>query len=103
MDVTLPQYLRIARPKQLAGATRAPEGGPAPETEEERKRQPVQLLRLVALLKKQGMSMKVLQPESVEEIEPTEYAENTEKSGNKIRVSDISIFTLEVEKWRISI
>ena len=41
--------------------------------------------------------MKVFQPESVEKIEPTEYAENTEKSGNKIRVSDISIFTLEVE------
>ena len=44
------------------------------------------------------MSMKLLGPESVEEIEPAEYAENTEKSGNTIRVSEISIFTLEVEK-----
>ena len=42
--------------------------------------------------------MKLLRPESVEEIEPAEYAENTEKSGNTIRVSEISIFTLEVEK-----
>ena len=43
--------------------------------------------------------MKLLQPETVEEIKPSEYAENTEKSGNEIRVSEISIFfTLEVEK-----
>ena len=44
------------------------------------------------------MSMKLLRPESVKEIEPAEYAENTKKSANIIRVSEISIFTLEVEK-----
>jgi hypothetical protein len=33
----------------------------------------------VKLLKKQLMSMKLLQPDSVEEIELVEYAENTEK------------------------
>ena len=45
------------------------------------------------------MSMKLLQPESVEEIELVEYAENTEKSRNTIKV-----FTLEVEKvMRLSI
>ena len=44
------------------------------------------------------MSMKLLQRESIEEIEPAEYAENTENSGNTIRVSEISIFTLEVGK-----
>ena len=44
------------------------------------------------------MSMKLLRPESVEEIEPAEYAENTEKSGNTIRVSEIFIFTLEFEE-----
>ena len=44
------------------------------------------------------MSIKLLQPESVEEIELVEYAENTEKSRNTIKVSEISIFTLEVEK-----
>ena len=42
--------------------------------------------------------MKLFQLETVEEIKPSEQAENTEKSGNEIRVSDISIFTLEVEK-----
>ena len=36
--------------------------------------------------------------ESVEEIELVEYAENTEKSRNTIKVSEISILTLEVEK-----
>ena len=60
----------------------------------------MQLLRLVALLKKLGMSMKLLGPESVEEIEPAEYAENTEKSGNKIRTSEILFLLL---KWRILI
>ena len=50
------------------------------------------------------MSMKLLKPESVEEIELVEYTENTEKSRNAIEVSEISIFTLEVEKlMRISI
>ena len=44
------------------------------------------------------MSMKLLQPESVEEIELVEYAENTEKSRNTIKVSEISICTLEAEK-----
>jgi hypothetical protein len=44
------------------------------------------------------MSIKLLQPESVEEIELVEYAENTEKSRNTIKVSEISILTLEVEK-----
>ena len=100
MDVTPPQYLRTSPLKQLAGATRAPGGGPAPEDwgGGRGELQPEQLLRLVTLLKKQWMSMKLLRPESVEEIEPAEYAENTEKSGNTIRVSEISIFTLEVEK-----
>ena len=42
--------------------------------------------------------MKLFQPESVEEIELVEYAEKTEKSRNAIKVSEISIFTLEVEK-----
>ena len=42
--------------------------------------------------------MKLLQSKSVEEIELVEYAENTEKSSNTIKVSEISIFTLEVEK-----
>ena len=37
------------------------------------------------------MSMKLLQPESVEEIELVEYAENTEKYRNTIKVSEISI------------
>ena len=50
------------------------------------------------LLKKQWMSMKLLRPESIEETEPAEYAKNTEKSGNTIKVSEISIFTLEMEK-----
>ena len=36
--------------------------------------------------------------ESVEEIGLVEYAENTAKSGNTIKVSEISILTLEVEK-----
>ena len=36
--------------------------------------------------------------ESVEEIELVEYAENTEKSRNTIKVSEIYILTLEVEK-----
>jgi hypothetical protein len=50
------------------------------------------------------MSMKLLQPESVEEIELVEYAVNTEKSRIKIKVSEISIFTLEVQKlMRLSI
>ena len=40
------------------------------------------------------MSMNLLRPESVKEIEPAEYAENTEKSGNTIGVSVISIFTM---------
>ena len=44
------------------------------------------------------MSMKLLQPESVEKIELVEYAENAEKSRKTIKVSEISIFTLEVEK-----
>ena len=44
------------------------------------------------------MSMKLLQPESVEDIELLEYAVNTEKSRNTIKVSETSIFTLEVEK-----
>ena len=44
------------------------------------------------------MSIKLLQPESVEEIELVEYAENTEKSRNTIKVSEISICTLEAEK-----
>ena len=41
--------------------------------------------------------MKLLQPESVEEIEHVEYAENTERSSNTIKVSGIYIFILEVE------
>ena len=44
------------------------------------------------------MSMKLLQPQSVEDIELVEYAVNTEKSRNIIKVSETSIFTLEVEK-----
>ena len=44
------------------------------------------------------MSIKLLQPESVEEIELIEYIENTEISWNTIKVSEISIFTLKVEK-----
>ena len=44
------------------------------------------------------MSMKLLRPESVEEIEPAEYAENTEKSGNTIGVSVIFIFTFHYEE-----
>ena len=44
------------------------------------------------------MPMKLLQPESVEDIELLEYAVNTEKSRNTIKVSETSIFTLEVEK-----
>ena len=48
--------------------------------------------------------MKLLQPDSVEEIELVEYAENTEKSRNTIKVSEISIFTLQVQKlMRLSI
>ena len=47
------------------------------------------------------MSMKLLQSKSVEEIELVEYAENTEKSSNTIKVSEISIFTLEVETINI--
>ena len=38
--------------------------------------------------------MNLLRPESVKEIEPAEYAENTEKSGNTIGVSVISFFTV---------
>ena len=44
------------------------------------------------------MSIKLLQPESVEEIEHIGYIENTEISWNTIKVSEISIFTLKVEK-----
>ena len=43
------------------------------------------------------MSIKLLQPESVEDIELVQYVENTEKSRNTINASEISIFTLEVE------
>ena len=39
-------------------------------------------------------------PESVEETEPAENAENTEKSGNTIIVSEIFISTLAVEKLK---
>ena len=42
--------------------------------------------------------MKLLQPEAVEKIRLVEYAQNTEKSRNTIKVSEISIFTLEVAK-----
>ena len=35
--------------------------------------------------------------ESVEETEPAENAENTDKLGNTIVVSEISIFTLTVD------
>ena len=44
------------------------------------------------------MSMKLLQSKSLEEINLVEYAENIEKSSNTIKVSEKSIFTLEVEK-----
>ena len=100
MNVTPPQYLRRAPLKQLAGAFRAPGGGPVPEDwgGGRGELQAEQLLRLVTLLKKQWMSMKLLQSKSVEEIELVEYAENTEKSSNTIKVSVISIFTSEVEK-----
>ena len=48
--------------------------------------------------------MNLLRPESVKEIEPAEYAENTEKSGNTIGVSVISIFTFHYDEscWRKS-
>ena len=75
MDVTPPQYLRTAPLKQLTGATRAPPG----EGPEE--------------------AVNVTIPTCVSrKIEPANYAENTKKSRNTIRVSEISIFTLEVEK-----
>ena len=43
------------------------------------------------------MSLNLLRPESVKEIEPAEYAENTEKSWNTIGVSVISIFTFHYD------
>ena len=74
LDVAPPQYLRTAPLKQLAGTTRAPGGGTAPEDwgGGRGEVQPEQLLRLVILLKKQWMSMNLLLPESVKEIEPAE-------------------------------
>ena len=39
--------------------------------------------------------------ESVKETEPAENAENTEKLGNTIIVTEISIFTLAVENLQI--
>ena len=103
VDVTLPQYLRTAPLKQLAWATRAPGGGTAPEDwgGGRGELQPEHLLRLGILLKKQWMSINLLRPESVKEIEPAEYAENTEKSGNTIGVSVISIFTFHFSLWRV--
>ena len=40
--------------------------------------------------------------ESVEENEPDENAENTEKFGKRMMVSDISIFTLAVENLQFN-
>ena len=40
--------------------------------------------------------------ESVEENEPDENAENTEKLGKRIMVSDISIFTLAMENLQFN-
>ena len=40
--------------------------------------------------------------ESVEETDPAENAENTEKLGNIIMVSEISIFTLVVENLQFT-
>ena len=40
--------------------------------------------------------------ESVEETEPDENAENTEKLGNTIMVSEISIFTLSVKNLQFN-
>ena len=44
-----------------------------------------------------AVNIKESTTESVEEIEPAENAEDTEKLGNTIMFSDISIFTLAVE------
>ena len=38
----------------------------------------------------------------VDETEPAEYAENTEKLGNTIMVSEMSIFTLAVENLQFN-
>ena len=40
--------------------------------------------------------------ESVENTEPAEYAENTEKLGNTIMISEISIFTLAVKNLQFN-
>ena len=40
--------------------------------------------------------------ESVAETEPTENAKNTEKLGNTIMVSEISIFTLAVDNLQFN-
>ena len=55
----------------------------------------------MTLLKKQRISIK-LQLSQREETEPAENTENTETLGNTIMVSDISIFTLDVENLQFN-
>ena len=45
----------------------------------------------------EAVNINEITTESVEENEPAEDAENTEKFGNTTMVSDFSIFTLAVE------
>ena len=47
---------------------------------------------------KEAVNFNKTTPESVEETEPSENADNPEKSWNTIRVCEISISTLAVEK-----
>ena len=48
------------------------------------------------------MNINVNTTESIGETEPAENAENTEKLGNTIMVSEISIFTLAVENLQFN-
>ena len=49
---------------------------------------------------KEAVNINETTTESVEKTEPAENVENTEKLGNTIMVSDISIFTLAVENLK---
>ena len=99
MNVTPPQYLRIALLNQLAWVTRAPGGEQGLKDLRRRERRAAARAAIeIGDTTEKAVNVNETTPESVEETVPAENAENNEKSGNTIRFSEISFSTLAVEK-----
>ena len=88
MDVNPPQYLRRASLKQLAGANRVPGGGAGPSRLRGRERRAAARAAIeIGDTTEETVNVNETTPEPVEETEPAENAENTEKSVNAAEIS----------------